>query len=274
MKLIIAIALVCSAVTTEAALVNRTTYNAGTNALASQIAAKQGIIWTNSAGIVTPAGGQEATNRWQFTSGAASNDTNQAVIVNTAVEWTGGLLSDFKTGGASVAKLGVFGGLVLGRGSEVWANPATYTTPRIDVVAALDQGVTQSEIVLTATDDPGNNYWEIKLRTATNSASMFISDINKNLFVLDPANVSASTSILMADSRVTHTSGPLVDFKNNGTNQVSITFDGRIVTQHGAAITPSAANATGTAGTILWDASFIYICVAANTWKRVAIATW
>lgn len=30
----------------------------------------------------------------------------------------------------------------------------------------------------------------------------------------------------------------------------------------------------GTAGDICWDSSYIYVCVAANTWKRVAIATW
>lgn len=38
--------------------------------------------------------------------------------------------------------------------------------------------------------------------------------------------------------------------------------------------TPSSATDTGTAGEIAWDSSFIYICTATNTWKRVAIATW
>lgn len=38
--------------------------------------------------------------------------------------------------------------------------------------------------------------------------------------------------------------------------------------------TPASATATGTAGTITWDADFIYICTATDTWKRVAIATW
>jgi hypothetical protein len=32
--------------------------------------------------------------------------------------------------------------------------------------------------------------------------------------------------------------------------------------------------AAGTTGDICWDASYIYVCVAANTWKRVAISTW
>ncbi len=38
--------------------------------------------------------------------------------------------------------------------------------------------------------------------------------------------------------------------------------------------TPASATATGTTGTICWDASYIYVCTATNTWKRVAIATW
>lgn len=38
--------------------------------------------------------------------------------------------------------------------------------------------------------------------------------------------------------------------------------------------TPATASATGTAGTICWDSGYIYVCVATNTWKRVAVATW
>lgn len=38
--------------------------------------------------------------------------------------------------------------------------------------------------------------------------------------------------------------------------------------------TPASATATGTAGEVAWDANYIYVCTAANTWKRVAISTW
>jgi hypothetical protein len=37
---------------------------------------------------------------------------------------------------------------------------------------------------------------------------------------------------------------------------------------------PATAAAAGSVGQIAWDSGFIYVCVAANTWKRVAIATW
>lgn len=37
---------------------------------------------------------------------------------------------------------------------------------------------------------------------------------------------------------------------------------------------PASATASGTAGDIAWDADYIYVCTATNTWKRVAISTW
>ena len=37
---------------------------------------------------------------------------------------------------------------------------------------------------------------------------------------------------------------------------------------------PASATATGTLGSIKFTADHIYVCVATNTWKRVAIATF
>jgi hypothetical protein len=37
---------------------------------------------------------------------------------------------------------------------------------------------------------------------------------------------------------------------------------------------PASATATGASGMIRWDANYIYVCTATDTWKRVAIATW
>jgi len=47
------------------------------------------------------------------------------------------------------------------------------------------------------------------------------------------------------------------------------TFSATVI--HSLSATPATSTATGTVGTISWDASYIYICTAANTWKRVAI---
>lgn len=38
--------------------------------------------------------------------------------------------------------------------------------------------------------------------------------------------------------------------------------------------TPASVGASGTTGEIAWDANYIYVCVASNSWKRVLISTW
>lgn len=38
--------------------------------------------------------------------------------------------------------------------------------------------------------------------------------------------------------------------------------------------TPASAAAAGNAGDICWDANYVYLCVATNSWKRAALATW
>ena len=37
---------------------------------------------------------------------------------------------------------------------------------------------------------------------------------------------------------------------------------------------PPLATSTGTQGQLAQDGSYLYVCTATNTWKRVAIATW
>ena len=61
-------------------------------------------------------------------------------------------------------------------------------------------------------------------------------------------------------------------------NLASPTFTGVVtVAANGlkqALTTPASAAAAGVEGTIVWDAGFIYVCTATDTWERVAIATW
>jgi hypothetical protein len=81
-------------------------------------------------------------------------------------------------------------------------------------------------------------------------------------------------------------------FETNGTERARIDSSGRLLVgtssnsggalfqvnddriRVGTAKTPASASATGTAGEIAWDANYIYVCTATNTWKRTAITTW
>ncbi len=38
--------------------------------------------------------------------------------------------------------------------------------------------------------------------------------------------------------------------------------------------TPSTASSAGTPGQISYDLSYIYVCVATNTWRRAAVSVW
>lgn len=38
--------------------------------------------------------------------------------------------------------------------------------------------------------------------------------------------------------------------------------------------TPTSASASGLQGNMVWDDDFLYVCTAANTWKRTALSTW
>lgn len=40
------------------------------------------------------------------------------------------------------------------------------------------------------------------------------------------------------------------------------------------AATVATSSANGVAGQIYYDSSFIYVCVATNTWKRASLGTW
>ena len=83
-----------------------------------------------------------------------------------------------------------------------------------------------------------------------------------------------------------------ITFDTNGSERARIDSSGRLLVgtssdsggalfqvngdriRVGTAKTPASASATGTAGEICWDANYIYVCTATNTWKRTAIATW
>ena len=52
----------------------------------------------------------------------------------------------------------------------------------------------------------------------------------------------------------------------------TVTFPGKVI--HTLSATPVASPDTGTVGTISWDASYIYICIATDTWRRVQTSSW
>ena len=96
-----------------------------------------------------------------------------------------------------------------------------------------------------------------------------------------PMSIASGTSSSATNAVILSTSGEeamRVDYlgrvgigTSDPTNALDVNSDSiRVRTSQ----TPATAGATGNQGEIAWDADYIYICVATNTWKRVAISTW
>ena len=63
-----------------------------------------------------------------------------------------------------------------------------------------------------------------------------------------------------------------IDAASNVATDGDITANGNLTLP--SPTVPASSSATGVAGTVSWDADYIYVCTATDTWKRVAIATW
>lgn len=81
----------------------------------------------------------------------------------------------------------------------------------------------------------------------------------------------AAGSLTVIGGAITGSAGLAITGGGAIAGGLSITSGSLVLTVGGA---PATAASAGTAGQIAWDASFLYVCVAANTWKRVAIATF
>ena len=101
----------------------------------------------------------------------------------------------------------------------------------------------------------------------------------------------ASTAAIAASFASTGSYYPLT-FSTSDTERARIDTSGRLLvgssSQSGGSLlqvndnririatakTPASATDTGVAGEICWDANYVYVCTATNTWKRTAISTW
>lgn len=91
--------------------------------------------------------------------------------------------------------------------------------------------------------------------------------------------MSATGTILGAWAHATARSGGSVPTANAGTTLYGVDFSNVTFASGGAPflaplITPASSAATCRQGATEWDASFIYICTATNTWKRATLGTF
>ena len=85
--------------------------------------------------------------------------------------------------------------------------------------------------------------------------------------------VAENSSVTMSEAMRIDASGRLLVSTSSNSGGALLQVNGDRI-RVGTAKTPATSGATGTTGEIAWDANYIYVCTATNTWKRSAIATW
>lgn len=84
---------------------------------------------------------------------------------------------------------------------------------------------------------------------------------------------SGSASAGASDTGIARNAAGVIEI-NNGSPGTFRDLIVRNLRMSAPTLVPASASASGSEGQIAWDANYVYVCTATNTWKRVAIATW
>jgi hypothetical protein len=232
------------------------------------------------------------------TSELANNETNVAMVLNTENYWDLAKILKVNNGGTNVLFFGPNGEIGIGRGvEEYWGDPinsgetlycirdTTAGDPdKFDIYLGATDGNNDSSgyisgsssgtTISAGSSGSGSYQVQIEANTVSDHAKLTFLKTASAIARLEPTAPNGGNTPWWFGSSESRNSGNLVEVSNAGTTKATVDYRGALMVQAGTGITPASASATGTAGTIVWDANFIYVCVATDTWKRVAISTW
>jgi len=124
---------------------------------------------------------------------------------------------------------------------------------------------------------------QIALNLADASPGLFFKNASGNLVKAGPVHVG-STAPNSSPSGTTGNAVGELWLDTSTTPAVVRAWDGSVfqsllnsagnTIRIGTARTVTNSTDTGNTGEICWDANYIYVCVATNTWKRVLLSTW
>jgi hypothetical protein len=216
------------------------------------------------------------TGTW-FTGGTATTTKPQVLIEpagTTSTAWStagtglgvnaasgfGGRLLDLQTNGTSRAV--VTGAGLVGIGTSAPEQKFEIAESGVFSRSLVFQTSTTNDCYITAKATGASTSLNTNLNlradgAVVNGTIIFSRGLNRTY--TESARIDSSGRLLVGTS--SDTGGSL--FQVNG-NRI------RIAT----AKTPASAADTGAQGEISWDADYIYVCTATNTWKRAALSTW
>lgn len=199
-----------------------------------------------------------------------------------------------------------FGGVILADDSTSTAAPVYSFTgntecgiahPAINQIGLVESGFERFRISGSGVNvyqvPDGTDVARIRLNTEAGAGQITLIGYGSNYAASTVFSLGAGSSSLTAVTGVLGVgcvaAQPLVLGTNN-TERVRVTSAGSVgigTTSPTAALdvnastmrlrtarTPASSSATGDAGDICWDSSYLYVCIATNTWRRVAHSTW
>lgn len=132
-------------------------------------------------------------------------------------------------------------------------------------------------------DPLGLSEGQLAVNYESSSPALFFSDDANNLIKVGPVHVGLIPPNLSPAGTTGNSVGeiwldtgtvPNAIRVYDGTNWQSLVSNTGDSIQIGLSKTPSSSTDTGVPGEICWDADYIYVCIAINTWKRTALSTW
>jgi len=108
----------------------------------------------------------------------------------------------------------------------------------------------------------GNNY---------SSSSWTVSGANDGYVYINQGNLTLGTDTPNTTVKI-HVGGTLSANVVTTFNSSNVTIGGNLIVSN--TYVPTANNSAGTAGQISYDSSYVYVCIAANTWRRANLAIW
>jgi hypothetical protein len=110
--------------------------------------------------------------------------------------------------------------------------------------------------------------------TAAGTSHLVLAAQRGNVYATTTGNTNITAQIVAANQVVT--AGNILSMTNKTLVSPTITgtptVNGAVVASQVAV--PASATATGSPGQWAADTGFVYVCVAANQWRRAALETW
>jgi hypothetical protein len=129
-----------------------------------------------------------------------------------------------------------------------------------DVIATAPNGTDTSRFIDMGIN--GNNW---------SSSAWTVSGANDGYVYINQGNLTLGTDTAGTTVKI-HVGGTLAGNVITTFSNSNVTIGGNLIVSN--VYIPTANNSVGTTGQISYDSSYIYICIATNTWKRANISTW